>query len=376
MRSPWAPASGSSPCAWPTSSTASCTAASPRPACPGPCASPPTRWRSGCWGSPGCTGCAPASCWWTGPTPTAAGRASRRRCRCATPRSSTRRWARARSRWPWSGPSTSGTAAAARAGATARTAGSSWSPTARCAPSWSSSASPTSSSAPPATRWAPCWARSPWGRCSACRWCSSASSSWSPPCARRRPDRGPPRTPRPARPPGSAEPNPVAAMGAGHHHHHDHGHPGHAHDHARAGRDNARRLAVTLALQAAYLVAEVVGGYLANSLSLLADAGHMLSDVAALALSLFAVWIAQKPATARRTFGWYRTEILAALANAATLIAISIYIFWEAAQRLRSPEPVEGLIVMWVAVGGLLVNGVGAALLHGGREHSLTSAGR
>src|SRR5213082_532720 len=122
-------------------------------------------------------------------------------------------------------------------------------------------------------------------------------------------------------------------MGAGHHH--GHGGHHHGHDHAGAARDNARRLALTL----------------------LADAGHMLSDVAALALSLFAVWIAQKPATARRTFGWYRTEILAALANAATLIAISIYIFWEAAQRLRSPEPVEGLIVVGVAVGGLLVNG-------------------
>ncbi|HEV7589756.1 MAG TPA: cation diffusion facilitator family transporter [Longimicrobium sp.] len=159
-------------------------------------------------------------------------------------------------------------------------------------------------------------------------------------------------------------------MGAGQHHHH-----GHGHDHARAGRDHARRLAFTLVLQAAYLVAEVVGGYLANSLSLLADAGHMLSDVAALALSLFAVWIAQKPATARRTFGYYRTEILAALANAATLIAISIYIFYEAAQRLRSPEPVEGMIVVGVAVGGLLVNGIGAAALHGGREHSLNIRG-
>jgi cobalt-zinc-cadmium efflux system protein len=165
-------------------------------------------------------------------------------------------------------------------------------------------------------------------------------------------------------------------MGAGHHHHHHdhHGH-GHAHDHARAGRDNARRLTITLALQAAYLVAEVVGGYLANSLALLADAGHMLSDVAALALSLFAVWIAQKPATARRTFGYYRTEILAALANAAALIAISIYIFWEAAQRLRSPEAVDAPVVLWVAVGGLLVNLVGAALLHGGKEHSLNIRG-
>lgn len=160
-------------------------------------------------------------------------------------------------------------------------------------------------------------------------------------------------------------------MGAGHHHH---GHS-HGHDHALAGRDNARRLAWTLALQAVYLVAEVVGGWLANSLALLADAGHMLSDVAALALSLFAVWIAQKPATDRRTFGWYRTEILAALANAATLIAISIYIFWEAAQRLRAPEPVEGALVLWIAVGGLVVNVAGAALLHRGREHNLNIRG-
>ncbi|MFL5539416.1 MAG: cation diffusion facilitator family transporter [Longimicrobiaceae bacterium] len=160
-------------------------------------------------------------------------------------------------------------------------------------------------------------------------------------------------------------------MGAGHHHH---GH-GHAHDHAGAGRDNARRLALTLVLQAVYLVAEVVGGWMANSLALLADAGHMLSDVAALALSLFAVWIAQKPATARRTFGYYRTEILAALANAAALIAISIYIFYEAVQRLRAPEAVAGALVVWIAIGGLLVNGIGAALLHRGREHSLNIRG-
>ncbi|HKP75224.1 MAG TPA: cation diffusion facilitator family transporter [Longimicrobiaceae bacterium] len=159
-------------------------------------------------------------------------------------------------------------------------------------------------------------------------------------------------------------------MGAGH----SHGHP-HHHGHAHAASGSARRLAWTLVLQVAYLVAEVVGGYMANSLALLADAGHMLSDVAALALSLFAVWIAQKPATDRRTFGYYRTEILAALANAATLIAISIYIFYEAVQRLRAPEAVEGQVVLWIAVGGLLVNGIGAALLHGGREHSLNIRG-
>lgn len=159
-------------------------------------------------------------------------------------------------------------------------------------------------------------------------------------------------------------------MGAGHHHHHHDGH-----SHAELARQNTRRLAFTLALQVAYLVAEVVGGYLANSLALLADAGHMLSDVGALGLSLFALWIARRPATDRRTFGYFRTEILAALANAATLISISIYIFYEAWVRLRAPQPVEGLLVVWIAVGGLLVNGIGAALLHSGREHSLNIRG-
>ncbi|HEX6745720.1 MAG TPA: cation diffusion facilitator family transporter [Longimicrobium sp.] len=162
-------------------------------------------------------------------------------------------------------------------------------------------------------------------------------------------------------------------MGAGHHHGHGHHHHGHAH--GDTAERNARRLAFTLALQAAYLVAEVVGGYLANSLALLADAGHMLSDVGALGLSLFALWIARRPATDRRTYGWYRTEILAALANAATLITISVYIFYEAWQRLRAPEPVQGMLVMWIAVGGLLVNVIGAAALHSGRETSLNIRG-
>lgn len=141
------------------------------------------------------------------------------------------------------------------------------------------------------------------------------------------------------------------------------------------GRRNSRRLVFTLVLQVAYLVAEVVGGYLANSLALLADAGHMLSDVGALGLSLFAIWVARRPATDRRTFGYFRTEILAALANAATLISISIYIFYEAWVRLRAPQPVEGLLVVWIAIGGLLVNGIGAAALHSGREHSLNIRG-
>ena len=161
-------------------------------------------------------------------------------------------------------------------------------------------------------------------------------------------------------------------MGAGHHHH---GHGHHHHGHGTAGARNRRRLAITLGLAAAYLVAEAVGGWMANSLALLADAGHMLSDVAALALSLFAIWIAQRPATPQRTYGYYRTEILAALANGATLIAISLLIFVEAFHRLAEPQPVSGGLVMVVAVGGLLVNVAGLLMLHGGKDESLNVRG-
>ncbi|HEX5726124.1 MAG TPA: cation diffusion facilitator family transporter [Longimicrobiaceae bacterium] len=163
-------------------------------------------------------------------------------------------------------------------------------------------------------------------------------------------------------------------MGAGHDHNHHHGH-GHGHAHGAAASRNRRRLAITLALAAVYMVAELVGGLLANSLALLADAGHMLSDVGALALSLFALWVAQKPATPRRTYGYYRTEILAALLNAATLIAISFYIFVEAYKRLVSPQPVVGPLVLWIAAGGLAVNLAGMLVLHGGRSDSLNVRG-
>ncbi|MEW5929835.1 MAG: cation diffusion facilitator family transporter [Gemmatimonadota bacterium] len=161
-------------------------------------------------------------------------------------------------------------------------------------------------------------------------------------------------------------------MGAGHHHH---GHGHHHHGHGTAGARNRRRLAITLGLAAVYMVAEAVGGWLANSLALLADAGHMLSDVAALALSLFAIWIAQRPATPQRTYGYHRTEILAALANGATLIAISLLIFVEAFRRLAEPQPVAGGLVMAIAVGGLAVNVAGLLLLHGGKDESLNVRG-
>lgn len=163
-------------------------------------------------------------------------------------------------------------------------------------------------------------------------------------------------------------------MGAGHHHHSGHSH-GHAHGHAHGASRNRRRLTWTLALAAVYMVAELVGGLMANSLALLADAGHMLSDVGALALALFAMWMAQKPATPQRTYGYYRTEILAALVNAATLIAISLFIFVEAYGRFQRPEPVAGLTVMWIAAGGLAVNVAGLFVLHGGRDESLNIRG-
>ncbi len=157
-------------------------------------------------------------------------------------------------------------------------------------------------------------------------------------------------------------------MGAGHaHQHHGHGH-GHS-------ADNRRRLALTLVLAAAYMLAEAVGGWLTGSLALLADAGHMLSDAAALGLSLFAIWIGQRPPTPRRTWGYYRTEILAALANGAALVAISVWVVFEAVERFRNPPAVDAPLMMAIAAGGLVVNLIGLAILSGGRNDSLNVRG-
>src|SRR5258707_1558913 len=157
------------------------------------------------------------------------------------------------------------------------------------------------------------------------------------------------------------------------HHHHGHG-AGEHHVHAAEGSPSGRP-AVVLALAAAYMVAEAVGGWRAHSLALLADAGHMLSDVAALALSLFAAWIAQRPATPARSYGYHRTEILAALANAATLIAISVWICVEAYHRLGAPPVVAGGMVMAIAAGGFVVNVVSMWVLRGGRSSNLNVRG-
>ena len=130
-----------------------------------------------------------------------------------------------------------------------------------------------------------------------------------------------------------------------------------------------RPLAIALAITALFLVAEVVGGILTNSLALLADAAHMGTDVSALALSLFAIWLSRRPATNTRSFGYLRAEILAALLNGATLIAASIYIFWEAFQRLGEPPEVQSGPMLVVAAAGLLANAASAWVLMRGGSH-------
>lgn len=157
-------------------------------------------------------------------------------------------------------------------------------------------------------------------------------------------------------------------------HGHDHGAGGRGHEYGGRGA-NRRRLAIVLALVMAYMVAEVVGGLATNSLALLADAGHMASDAGALALSLFAIWIARRPPTPRRSYGYYRTEILAALVNGATLVAISIFIFVEAWERFRDPPAVQGAPMMAIAAGGLVVNLLGLWILNAGRGESLNVRG-
>jgi cobalt-zinc-cadmium efflux system protein len=124
-----------------------------------------------------------------------------------------------------------------------------------------------------------------------------------------------------------------------------------------------RPLALVLALTAAYTVAEAIGGWLTDSLALLADAGHMLSDSSSLAIALFAAWLATRPATPERSFGYRRAEILAALVNGVALVAISIWIFIEAFGRLSDPPDVLGGWMLVVAAGGVAVNLVAAGLL-------------
>ena len=141
----------------------------------------------------------------------------------------------------------------------------------------------------------------------------------------------------------------------------------HDHHHHRPAASSARRLSLVLALTASYTVAEAVGGFISNSLALLADAGHMMTDNLALALALLAVWTARRPPDPNRTYGYQRVEILAALVNSAALVVISLLIFWEAWERFRYPLEVDYSLMALVAAGGLVVNVLGVWILRGGR---------
>ena len=136
-----------------------------------------------------------------------------------------------------------------------------------------------------------------------------------------------------------------------------------------------RNLRIALGLTATLLVVEVIGGILSNSIALLADAGHMLTDVAALGLALFVAWFSKQPSTPQKTFGYLRWEILAAFVNGATLLLISAWILWEAVLRLRAPEPISGGLMLVVAVAGLVVNIIAARVLVRGSTDNLNARG-
>ncbi|MGY1776673.1 cation diffusion facilitator family transporter [Geodermatophilus sp. SYSU D00804] len=157
-------------------------------------------------------------------------------------------------------------------------------------------------------------------------------------------------------------------MGAGHGH-------AHAHGHATVAAASRGRLAVVLGLTLAVLVAEVVGALVSGSLALLADAGHMATDALGVGLALGAVTLAQRPARGRRTFGWQRVEILAAVANGLLLAGVAVFVLVEAVRRIGDPPEITSGVVLAVAAGGLAANLAGLALLHRGRRGSLAVRG-
>jgi cobalt-zinc-cadmium efflux system protein len=149
----------------------------------------------------------------------------------------------------------------------------------------------------------------------------------------------------------------------------------HTHSHDRRGAGSINKLKLALLLTGVYMFAEAIGGWFANSLALLADAGHMLTDVAAMSLTLAAIWFASRPATARKTFGYYRLEILAAFVNGIALVLISLWVIYEAYERWLVPPEIKGFQLTAIAGGGLLINLVCAYLLHGEHEHDLNMRG-
>ncbi|HKQ15063.1 MAG TPA: cation diffusion facilitator family transporter [Steroidobacteraceae bacterium] len=153
-----------------------------------------------------------------------------------------------------------------------------------------------------------------------------------------------------------------------HHPAHDH------HEHGHGGHSSGTLLGVALALTGAFMFVEFAGGILAQSLALLADAGHMLTDTAALALAWAATRIAARPADRRRTFGYQRLRVLATFVNGCALLFIVAWIAIEAVQRLLNPVPANGTAILWVGGLGLCVNVIVFAMLRGGDSHDMNIA--
>jgi cobalt-zinc-cadmium efflux system protein len=156
---------------------------------------------------------------------------------------------------------------------------------------------------------------------------------------------------------------------------HDHDHGSHGHSHGVSDNTDAKLLAVALAINAAFMVVEVVVGALAHSLALLSDAAHMLTDAGAIGLALFAARLAQRRAKGAMTFGFKRAEILSAQANGLTLIILAVFILYEGVSRLISPPNVEAWLVLWVGLAGIGVNAAAAIVLARANRQSLNVQG-
>src|SRR6478672_2415814 len=164
-------------------------------------------------------------------------------------------------------------------------------------------------------------------------------------------------------------------MGSHLHHRHNHGHAGHSHDHDAAHTNNERRVGLAALITGAFMFVEVAGGIAAGSLALLADAGHMLTDFASLSLAWFGFRLSRRPADWKRTYGFDRFQVVVAFANGLALFAIAAWIVFEAVERLSSPTPVEGGVMVVIAVLGLLVNIAAFLLLHGADRENLNVRG-
>jgi cobalt-zinc-cadmium efflux system protein len=154
-----------------------------------------------------------------------------------------------------------------------------------------------------------------------------------------------------------------------HAHKHDHG------DFASLRRKNTSALISVVCLSAGFMVIELLAGIYSGSLALIADSGHMLSDVAGVILALLAIWFASRPASTGMTYGYYRTEILAAFINGVLLLAVSGFILWEAYRRISSPTEILTTPVLITAIAGLVVNVISAKILAGGSKESLNLKG-